>query len=177
MKPKRILILGPESTGKSSLAHDLAEYYGEPWVREYAREFLENLGRPYRYEDLSTIARGQLQAEDKLANSANKFLFCDTDLRVIHIWSDYKFGKTEPWILEEIAMRVYDFVFLCDIDLPWEEDPLREHPQPEIREELFQKYLQIVSTSGFDYQIISGQRQGRLQKAIQSLNEKYGETH
>ncbi len=169
MPLKKILILGPESTGKSTLASDLSEYFGSPWVPEFAREYLQNLGRDYDFEDLSTIAKGQIQSEDEGSKKSNDYLFCDTDLRVIHIWSSHRFGKTSPWILEEIESRVYDQILLTGIDLDWEPDPLREHPEPEMRVYFFNKYLELAKSSGFSWEIISGSRSERLQKAISVL--------
>ena len=147
--PKRILILGPESTGKSTLAKDLAIHFGEPWVPEFAREYLERLERPYQFEDLAEIGEGQVKLEDQLAEKAQKFLFCDTDLRVIHIWSEHRFGKTDPWVLEEIQQRKYELILLTDTDLPWEPDPLREYPELEMRQYFFEKYRKLAEQSGF----------------------------
>lgn len=170
-KPKRILILGPESTGKSTLAEDLANHFGEPWVPEFAREYLENINRPYRFEDLLEIGKGQAAFEDELAGKANRFLFCDTDLRVIHIWSEHRFGKTNPWVLEEIRRRKYDLILLTDTDLPWTPDPLREYPELEIRQYFFEKYLKLARESGFAFEIISGDRALRKQKAVELVNK------
>lgn len=168
-KPKRILILGPESTGKSTLAEDLANHFGEPWVPEFAREYLEKLGRPYEFEDLAEIGKGQVFQEDQLAQKATQFLFCDTDLRVIHIWSEHKYGKTDPWVLEEIQRRTYDLILLTDTDLPWEPDPLREHPEPEMRQYFFKKYLELAEKSGFPFLIVTGNRENRLKTALEEI--------
>lgn len=173
MNAKRILILGPESTGKSTLAKDLSESFEEPWVPEYVREYMLNLDREYVFEDLSTIAKGQLVSEDEQYKYAKKFLFCDTDLRVIHIWSEFKFGKTAPWILAEIDRRAYDFIFLCGIDIKWEPDPLREHPEPNSRQELFDRYLDLVKNSEIPFQVLHGSRAERLGEAIHILNKKF----
>ncbi len=169
MSPKRILILGPESTGKSTLCKELSTYFSEPWVPEFARNYLLNLKTEYDFSDLSTIAKGQIETEDVLASEAKRFLFCDTDLRVIHIWSEVKYGKTEPWILEEIERRKYDLILLCDIDLPWTDDPLREHPDPEMRKFLFDQYLRLSQESGSPFVIISGDGETRLSKAIEAM--------
>jgi NadR type nicotinamide-nucleotide adenylyltransferase len=169
MPIKKILILGPESTGKSTLAKDLSTHFLEPWAPEFSREYLEKMGNDYDFEDLSTIAKGQLKAEDDVAQTAKEFLFCDTDLRVIHIWSAHRFGKTSPWILEEIETRVYDLILLTDIDMDWEPDPLREHPEPEMRFYFFKKYLELAKSSGFPFEIISGSAEERLEKAIAVL--------
>ncbi|MCM0059975.1 MAG: ATP-binding protein [Algoriphagus sp.] len=168
-KPKRILILGPESTGKSTLAAALAAYFQEPWVPEVAREYLEKLDRPYAYEDLLQIGKQQMQLEDKLAGGAKSYLFCDTDLRVIQVWSQHRYGKVDPWVLEEIARRTYDLILLCATDLPWQADPLREHPDLEIRQQLFEQYLEISQQSGFSFQLISGDASARLITSVEAI--------
>jgi NadR type nicotinamide-nucleotide adenylyltransferase len=169
-EPKRILILGPESTGKSTLAEDLARHFGEPWVPEFAREYLEKIDRPYSFEDLLEIGKGQVDSENILVENAKKFLFVDTDLRVIHIWSQHRFGKTDPWVIEEINRRQYDLILLTDTDLPWEPDPLREHPELEMRQYFLDKYLQLAKESGFPWQLVSGKREIRLEAAIKALH-------
>lgn len=170
-KPKRILILGPESTGKSTLAEDLANHFGEPWVPEYAREYLEKINRSYEFEDLLEIGKGQIVLEDQLAGKAKNFLFCDTDLRVIHIWSEHRFGKTDPWVLDEIARRKYDLILLTDTDLPWTPDPMREYPELEMRQYFFKKYLELAGKSGFPFLIVSGDQQTRLQIAVKAIQK------
>jgi NadR type nicotinamide-nucleotide adenylyltransferase len=169
-KPKRILILGPESTGKSTLAEKLAEHYAEPWVPEVAREYLEQLDRPYGYDDLLHIGRQQMQLEDEMAAGAKNHLFCDTDLRVIQVWSQHRFGKVDPWVLEEITRRTYDLILLCAPDLPWQEDPLREHPELEMRQQFFDVYQQLAQASGFPWALISGDTAERLSTAIQEVD-------
>lgn len=169
MQPDRILILGPESTGKSTLCQDLSEYYGEPWVPEFAREYLETLGREYRYEDLLLIGKGQVELEDRLAKKADQFLFCDTDLRVIHIWSEHRFGKTDPWVLDQIDKRKYSLILLTDTDLPWEPDPQREYPELEMRQYFFKKYLKLAQESNIPFEVVSGNKSKRILKAIQSI--------
>jgi len=169
-KPKRILILGPESTGKSTLAEKLAEHYSEPWVPEVAREYLEQLDRPYGYDDLLQIGRQQMQLEDEMAAGAKNHLFCDTDLRVIQVWSQHRFGKVDPWVLEEITRRTYDLILLCAPDLPWQEDPLREHPELEMRQQFFDVYQQLAQASRFPWALISGDTAERLSTAIQEVD-------
>lgn len=170
-KVKRILILGPESTGKSTLAEDLGNYFGEPWVPEFAREYLEKIGRPYHYEDLAEIGKGQIYQEDRLAEMAGKFLFCDTDLRVIHIWSEYRFGKTDNWVLSELNRRIYDLILLTDTDLPWEPDPMREYPELKMRQYFFEKYRHLAEKSGLPHLIVSGDRETRLKAAVEEVRK------
>ena len=168
-RPKRILILGPESTGKSTLAEKLAKHFAEPWVPEVAREYLEKLDRPYAYEDLLQIGKKQMRTEDELAMQAQNYLFCDTDLRVIQVWSQHRYGKVDPWVLEELSRRTYDLILLCAPDLPWQADPLREHPELEMRQQFFEIYKQLSQASGFPWVLISGDTAERLSTAIQAV--------
>jgi NadR type nicotinamide-nucleotide adenylyltransferase len=168
-RPKRILILGPESTGKSTLAEKLAMHFAEPWVPEVAREYLEKVDRPYAYEDLLQIGKQQMQLEDELAKQAHNYLFCDTDLRVIQVWSRHRFGKIDPWVLEELARRTYDLILLCAPDLPWQADPFREHPELEMRQQFFEIYQQLSQASGIPWVLISGDTDKRLSTGIQAV--------
>ena len=168
-RPKRILILGPESTGKSTLAEKLAKHFAEPWVPEVAREYLEKLDRPYAYEDLLQIGKQQMQLEDERAGGAKNYLFCDTDLRVIQVWSQHRYGKVDSWVLEELARRTYDLILLCAPDLPWQADPLREHPELEMRQQFFEIYQQLSQASGFPWILVSGDTDKRLSTAIQAV--------
>jgi len=169
--PKKIVIIGPESTGKSTLAKALADHFGEPWVPEYAREYLEKLDRQYEFDDLLAIAKGQVVLEEKLSKDANKFLFCDTDLRVLQVWSESKYNRVHPWILEQIAARKYDFYLLTDIDTPWEYDPQREHPEPEMRQYFFDWYRSLLEANPTPFQIVRGDLQSRLLAAIFYLKQ------
>ena len=166
---KRILILGPESTGKSTLAENLANHFEEPWVPEYAREYLEDLGREYRYGDMLEIGKGQVALEDEIAKRAEKYLFCDTDLRVVHIWSEHRFGKTHPWVLEQIAERKYDLILLTDTDLPWTPDPQREYPELEMRNYFLDLYTKLAQESSFPFHLVSGNKDERLKIALYFL--------
>ena len=168
-RPKRILILGPESTGKSTLAEKLAKHFAEPWVPEVAREYLEKLDRPYAYDDLLQIGKQQMRTEDELAMQAQNYLFCDTDLRVIQVWSQHRYGKVDPWVLEELARRTYDLILLCAPDLPWQADPLREHPELEMRQQFFEIYQQLSQASGIPWILVSGDTAQRLSTAIQAV--------
>jgi len=166
---KKIVIIGPESTGKSTLTQALAEAYNEPWVEEYARAYLEDIGQGYTYEDLLKIAQGQLALEEEKSRTAGRLLFCDTDLHVIQVWSNHKFGKTHPWVLQQIQERTYDLYFLTAIDIPWQEDPLREPPDPAMRQHFFNTYHTLLKASKTPFEVISGTPDERLNQAIQHL--------
>ncbi|WP_143962678.1 AAA family ATPase [Litoribacter populi] len=169
----KVVIIGPESTGKSTLAQGLAEYFGEPWVPEYAREYIDRIGRDYLYEDLLEIAKGQIREENRLENAARNLLFCDTNLMVIDVWSKHKYGQTDKWIIDTIKNRPYDLYLLTDIDMPWEEDPQREHPDPEMRAYFFELYAKKIKQTKVPYSLISGSKKERLDKAIKIIQAFY----
>ena len=161
---KKIVLLGPESTGKTTLARELAKHYESTWVPEYAREYLNALDRPYQKSDLLEIAKGQIEQEDQQATKARDILICDTNLWVIKVWSEYKFGYCHSWIEEQINRRVYDYYLLTDIDIPWHEDPLREHPDQ--RGALFQIYHRHLSRQSVPFELLAGDQQTRMERAI-----------
>lgn len=167
---RKIAIIGPESTGKSTLSRELAAYYGTAWVPEYAREYLDRLPGKYEEGDLLRIAAGQLDVEDCLAKWENA-LFCDTDLYVIKVWSEHSYGRCDPWILRQIARRKYDLYLLTFIDVPWTEDPQREHPEPGMRDYFYRQYLDIVLHSGVPWADIRGDKGERLQRAETAIKK------
>ncbi len=164
----KISITGPESTGKSWLASCLAEHYASAWVPEFARTYLEEIGRPYTYEDILYIAQQQHESEVK-AGKHSGLVFCDTDFCVTRIWCQVKYGKCHPWIESELDKNEYGLYLLCDIDLPWQYDPLREHP--EMRSELFSMYHNLLREKQFNFRIVSGMDNDRLQNAIRFVDE------
>jgi NadR type nicotinamide-nucleotide adenylyltransferase len=166
---KKIVVIGPESTGKSTLSEALAASLNTLWVPEYAREYCMHLTREYTEEDLLAIAKCQVQLEDKYAGEAKDYLICDTDLYVLKVWSEHKYGRCHPWILEQIASRKYDLYLLTDIDIEWQDDPLREHADPEMRRYFHNVYKNIVAESGVPWVAISGSPQERLKKAIAAV--------
>lgn len=166
MPLKKIVVIGPESTGKSTLCEGLAAHYHTGWVREYAREYLEEHGMDYSYKTLTKVARGQLALEDVGAARGDGLLFIDTDLYVIKVWSEYVFGRCEVWILDEIVRRKYDAYLLCNTDLPWADDPLREYPDPGIRERLFHIYKDLLVNQTVPWAVVSGMADERLERAI-----------
>lgn len=166
---KKIAITGPESTGKSSLSQQLADYYKDLWVPEFAREYIDKLGRPYVESDILTIAKKQVGLEAESIKKVKEFLFCDTELIVAKIWSEHKYGRCNTWIIDQIEKSDFHLYLLCDIDLPWEPDPQREHP--DLREYFFNKYLEELESHHFNYKIVSGNGKDRLENAIKLINE------
>jgi NadR type nicotinamide-nucleotide adenylyltransferase len=167
LEVKKVVVLGPECTGKSELSEYLAAGFNTVWTPEYARQYLDDLKRPYGPEDLPVIARGQLALEDDMERKANKMLICDTDLYVIKVWSTFKYGYCDPEILRSIASRKYHLYLLTYIDIPWAYDPLREHPDQ--REELYNLYLQEMKNQPVPFIEIKGDREERRKIATEAV--------
>ncbi|HPI54873.1 MAG TPA: ATP-binding protein, partial [Chitinophagaceae bacterium] len=125
---KRIAIIGGESTGKTTLANALSTHYSARWIPEFAREYLMELNRPYVEEDLLGIAKGQLHVMNQSQATPSEFVFYDTDLRVIQVWSEAKYQRCDAFILKEIARSSIDAFIVTSPDIEWTFDPLREHP-------------------------------------------------
>jgi NadR type nicotinamide-nucleotide adenylyltransferase len=165
----RIAIVGPECTGKSTLAEALAKHYSTCFVPEYAREYIDKLNRPYGLDDIVKISQGQLLLEDELISKANRILICDTNLVVTKIWAEFKYKQYPEWIKENIAKRKYALHLLTDIDIPWEADPQREHPH--LRRELFEIYERELNELKVPYQTISGKPEMRLESAVEHIDK------
>lgn len=169
---KKVVVLGPESTGKSTLCSQLAKHYKTSWVPEFAREYLLNLGRPYQYDDLIIIAREQLQAEDEgLKAETGSVLFIDTDMYVMKVWCEFVFGKCHSFILDQIVEKTYDLYLLCNTDLPWVKDELREYPDPVNRNILFRIYKDLMINQDTPWVEISGLDDERLLQAIKAVDQ------
>jgi len=180
---KKIVIIGPESTGKSTLSEQLAGHYETAWCPEFAREYLLTNGTNYEYDDLLTIAKGQLLLEDeytsKLERQSLSFLeegghiplFIDTDMYVMKVWCEFVFGKCHRLILEEIVKRNYDLYLLCHVDLPWVKDELREYPDLVSRKKLYNMYRDIMINQSVPWVDIRGSYDQRLQRAIKAVDE------
>ena len=175
MTVKKIVVIGPESTGKSSLCAKLAEHFDSIWCPEFAREYLTVNGKSYQYSDLLTIAQEQLKLEDSFTNELiNKqespLLFIDTDMYVMKVWCEYVFQQCHHFILEQICERKYDLYLLCDVDLPWVQDDLREYPEDGPRQELFQIYKDLLINQNVPWVTISGTYEEREQTAIEAVS-------
>jgi NadR type nicotinamide-nucleotide adenylyltransferase len=172
---RQIVIIGPESTGKSTLCSQLAEHYKTVWCPEFAREYLLEKGMNYSYDDLLNIAHGQLELEDvMLAEAKNGLYFIDTDMYVMKVWCEVAFENCHTWILKQIAKRKYDLYLLCTVDLPWQKDELREYPDLAFRKKLFTMYKDIVINSNTMWAEISGTDAQRLQMAVGVIDTVFG---
>jgi len=176
---KKIVVIGPESTGKSTLCAHLADYYNTLWCPEFAREYLLINGTAYTIDDLITIAKGQLDAVQKHIAALQsqidqtvivKPLIIDTDMYVMKVWAEYVFGNCPTFILDEINKQHYDLYLLCKPDIPWVKDELREYPDEKPRQELFQIYKDILINQQTPWVEISGSFEVRNQKAVTAID-------
>ncbi|CDS95691.1 AAA family ATPase [Sphingobacterium faecium] len=167
----KIAVVGPESTGKSTIAQAVARHFDTVCVPEYAREYCKNLHNEYTLQDEVNMYYGQIALENTLIPLAkNNLLICDTTIMTIKIWCDYLFGDTPQDVKEEINNRHYDLYLLMDIDLPWEEDPLRDFP--EHREHFMGVWESELKSLKANYIIISGLGDERLKNALEATNRK-----
>ena len=175
---KKIVIIGPESTGKSTLCEQLAGHYQTLWCPEYAREYLSSRGNNYQYDysDLLAIAKGQIALEEKYERQVNSpLLFIDTDMYVMKIWSEFVYGKCHRYILDQVAKRKYDLYLLCNIDLPWISDELREYPDIETRKKLYKVYHDIMVNQAVPWIDIRGAKRDRLRIATAAVDRLLSE--
>jgi len=159
----KVGVTGPESSGKTWMARNLSERFQEPWLPEYAREYLNIHGPSYTIEDLYHIATEQLKREKLYAGKAAQLLFCDTDVIVLKVWFKYKFNVVPEFIEEALRAKTYGTHLLMRPDLPYEFDELRENPEK--GDYFFDIFLREIEENGLDYVIIDGTGTERLKKA------------
>ncbi|MBS4041166.1 MAG: DUF4301 family protein [Flavobacteriales bacterium] len=169
----KIVFYGPESTGKTTLAKQLAAHFQTEWVPEYAREFLQlkwdKTNQICTIEDLKAIAVGHLKAENEAVAKANQWLFLDTDALVTKTYSEMYYGYAESWLEDAVEQLHYDFYFLTDVDVPWEADDLRDKPNE--RSESFAFFKQKLEENSKPYVVLSGNQEKRFEKALQWLEK------
>lgn len=169
----KIVLFGPESTGKTTLSRQLAAHYNTIWVPEYMREYLQKKWDTERKtcepEDMLPIAEGQIQRENGNADSAKEFLFCDTDLMELKVYSEVYYGKCDPEIEKFALQNRYDLYFLTYIDVPWEGDDLRDKPGE--REEMFRYFKNTLDVHDRPYVILKGSKEKRLQQALKCIEK------
>jgi len=171
---KRVLITGPESTGKSELSVGLARHYGGTCIPEYARAYIEVLGRPYEYSDVDSIAQRQAKEYEE-SGMEKRWIFFDTWLIITKIWFEVVYGQVPGWVDGKISQASFDLVLLCDTDIPWISDPVRENGG-KMREELLAMYKNELDRNNFKWVLVRGTGDKRLKKAIKLINQnlQYG---
>ena len=170
----KIVLYGPESTGKTTLAKQLSEHYNTVWVPEYAREYLQKKWDETReictINDLIPIAKGQITMENKLAKKAHEILICDTNLLVTKVYSEAYFdGYCDPRLAQHALENTYDLYLLTNIDIPWIKDDLRDKPNE--REHMFGLFKSSLEKYNRTFSILQGNQQERLHRAITEIEK------
>ena len=170
---KRVVVTGSECTGKTTLAGDLARQFGTVCVAEYAREYLDRkvatTGLPLDERDVEPIARGQIAAEDRGAATAKGLLVLDTDLVSTTVYARHYYGACPAWIDQAARDRRGDLYLLCDIDVPWVADSVRDRPHH--REHIHALFVEALNPLGAPYVLIRGSWAARLTTAVAAVSE------
>ena len=179
MNVKIIVVTGPESTGKSTLCRQLAAHFDSEFIEEYARDYVAKHNYKYTYDDVEHIARYQheylqkkiTELQNRPSNSDKPFLlFVDTHLIITKVWFEKVYGREPEWLESAIKNSPVDLYLLCQPDMEWVYDPVRENP--EIRQELYDRYKELIETYGFQYAEINGLGEKRIECAIKKLQNK-----
>ena len=171
---RRVVLTGSESTGKTTLTADLARHYGAVWVPEFVRGYAEWKGAPLDAGDVEPIARGQIEAQDRALERASNLLLLDTDLLSTVVYAEHYYGDCPAWIRAAAGNRRGDLYLLCDIDVPWTPDPVRDRPgERPLMHELFRDALE---QGGFRVQLIRGGWRERFLAARLAIEELVAET-
>ncbi len=172
----KITLFGSESTGKTTLAAQLAAHYQTVWVPEYSRIYQEKHRRPLTFQDVTPIAKGQLRLEKQYpcltgrqVSKSPNLLICDTDVLETKVYSEAYYGKTPAWLLRELPWHYADFYLLTNIDLPWQPDGIRDRPDD--REAMHQRFKTELTSRTLAFQEISGSEPERLRQAIRALEK------
>lgn len=168
---KKVVVIGPESTGKSTLCEDLARFFKIDFLKEYARTYLELNGAEYTFDDVIKMAEGQIKTQNEFFDSSQYLKLLDTDLYVYKVWIEEIFQKEIPFIELNIKESANDLYLLCDTDLPWGYDEFREHPDLKDRIRLFERYAELLKNNNEKFFVIQGDRRARLQKAITEIKK------
>lgn len=164
----KVCIFGPESTGKSTLAENLAGHFKTCFVPEYAKTLIEQQNGKITLADIPRIAKGQMESEDRMLEQADRVLFCDTDLITTTIWSDWLFGECPAWVREEANRRAYDLYLLTGVDVPWVNDIHRY--LPEDRQAFLDRCVQELDKRNINYVKIMGSWEQRFESACAAVN-------
>lgn len=170
---QKIILTGPESSGKTTLAQQLAAHFQTEWLPEYAREYLQNLNRDYEEADLYEIAKGQFlqekKAVEKVELAGENRMICDTSFLVLKIWSEVKYGRCHPFILKQLENQTDAFYILCGTEIEWEFDTLRENPED--RDKLYFLYKKELEKLNAPFLEVEGSPEERLKFCLKFLSE------
>ena len=169
-QPKIIVITGAESTGKTTLTERLATHFNAFFIPEIARGYVENLNRKYTFDDVETIAKMQIERFNEIIQTDASYIFVDTWLIVTKIWFEFVYKQIPTWLIPEIENTKIDLFLVCDIDLPWVYDPVRENGG-ETRKILHEKYIENIHHFKFNHKIVSGIDEERFNNALGFINE------
>jgi nicotinamide riboside kinase len=172
MDIKKVVITGPESTGKTMLTEKLASHFKTTWIPEYARGYILGLNRKYTYDDVEHIALEQIRREKEFLLSANLFLFYDTHLIVTKIWFIQVFGHYPGWIDGEIESAAIGLFLVCNTDIPWVPDPVRENGG-EMRKVLLDMYIREIESFGIPWRLVAGMSAQRTRSAIEIVSTHF----
>lgn len=176
MKIFKVVVTGPESTGKTSLAKMLASHFNTVWMPEYARDYISGLARKYDYDDIEIIAREQVRREKYYLSLANDFLFYDTYLIITKVWFRVLYGRHPEWINTAIQRSGIDLFLVCNTDIPWIPDPLRENGG-QMRSVLLQMYIDEINSYGIPWKMVSGKNEGRNSAAVEILYNHFNQEY
>jgi NadR type nicotinamide-nucleotide adenylyltransferase len=179
-KGLRIVLFGPESTGKTTLSRKLATHYNTTFTAEFARDYLQKKydqsGEVCSFDDLVPITIGQRELENKAVHTATDYLFCDTDPLETYTYSHIYFDKAPQELIEVVTNSYYDLYLLMDVDLPWILDDLRDRPHD--RKAIFETFKKNLIDHNREFVVISGLGEDRLHNAIRAIeNHKTNETN
>lgn len=170
----KVVLFGPESTGKTTLAERLSRHYSTVWVEEFMREYLQEKWDLHQKvcepQDLLPIAAGQIQRENQLSAEANRLLICDTDLLELKVYSEaYYDGFCEPGLLKHALNNHYHVYFLTYIDVPWTPDDLRDKPND--REGMFSRFEKALQLHNKPYVVLKGDENERFETAVSIIDQ------
>ena len=164
----RIVVTGSQSTGKTQLAEQLAAHYGVPWVPEFARDYAEQKGGTLTSADVTPIGSGQITREDAAMRGLTGMIVLDTDLVSTVVYSEQYYGSVPAWIPIAAKERIADLYLVCDIDLPWVADTVRDAQHQ--RRQMHDSFIQHLTHYGAAHHVVSGTGPERLSRAIANID-------
>jgi NadR type nicotinamide-nucleotide adenylyltransferase len=168
---KKIALIGPESTGKTTLCESLAAHFKTVWVPEISRNYIGALKRKYTLEDIEHCTKAQLTEEEKLKKKANGFLFCDSEMIIAKVWCEDVFKTVPEWIEDKVNTNLYDLHLLMLPDIPFEQDNVRENPHR--REFFYNWYKRELEDRNFPYEVIGGVGEERFMNSIVAISKHF----